>query len=169
MRMAPTPRLDLRPGITEPVILLISRRQVEARDIASVLRELKPFLATREDAWLYRGQMALVVDGYNDDPRELVEIAEVRDFLRLLEGRWPYWAFFFNQVDDSLLVFLACVCGEGYPGGGAVQIDLEQLRATLARAFAAMNSVFGRHGFPESELELMSRGLMEVIEQAGIV
>lgn len=126
-------------------------------------------MSTREDAWLYRGQMALVVDGYGDDPRELVEIAELRDFLRLLEGHWPYWAFFFNQVDDSLLVFLACVCGEGYPGGGAAQIDLLQLRATLARGFAAMNSVFGRHGFPESELELMSRGLMEVIELAGIV
>ena len=71
--MLHTPRLDLRPGITEPVILMISRRQVEAFDIASVLKELKPFLATREDAWVYRDQMALV-DGYSDDPRELFDI-----------------------------------------------------------------------------------------------
>ena len=166
--MAHLPRFDLRPGITKPVILMISRRQIEARDIASVLKELEPFLATREDAWLYRGQMALVVDGYRDDPRELVDIVEVRDFLRSLERQWPYWAFFFNQVDDSLLVFLACVCGACHLGAGAVEIDLEQLQATLARGFNAMNSVFETHGFPETELELMSRGLMEVIEQAGI-
>jgi hypothetical protein len=48
--MVTTPRIDLRPGVTEPVILMISRRQVEACDIASVLTNLKPFMATREDA-----------------------------------------------------------------------------------------------------------------------
>lgn len=74
--MHTSPRIDLHPGVTEPVVLMISRRQVEAFDIASVMTNLKPFLATREDAWLYRGQMTLVVDGYNDDPREFVDIPE---------------------------------------------------------------------------------------------
>lgn len=86
------PRIDLRPGVTEPVVLMISRRQVQERDLASVLESLKPFTAAREDAWLYRGQMALVVDGYNEDPRELVDIAEVRVFLKSLYEAWPYWA-----------------------------------------------------------------------------
>jgi hypothetical protein len=166
--MTTTPRLDLRRGVTEPVLLVISRRQVGTCDIASVLTELKPFLATREDAWLYRNQMAMVVDGYNDDPRELVEIAEVRAFLRALEREWPYWAFFFNQVDDSLLIFLSCLCGASYPGGGAVEMDLGKLQKVLTRGFDGMNSIFEKHGFPEKELELMSRGLMEVIEQAGM-
>jgi hypothetical protein len=43
-------RLDLRPGASEPVVLMISRREVEEGDIASVLSRLKVFLATREDA-----------------------------------------------------------------------------------------------------------------------
>jgi hypothetical protein len=64
--MPQQPRLDLRPGVSEPVVLLI--------DLASVLSRLKVFLATREDAWLFRGQMTLVVGGYNNDPRELVDI-----------------------------------------------------------------------------------------------
>jgi len=49
----PSPRLDLRPGITDPVIPMISRHEVEAADIPSVVSRLKPFLATREDAWRY--------------------------------------------------------------------------------------------------------------------
>ena len=40
--MATTPRLDLRRGVTEPVVLVISRRQVETGDMASVLAGLKP-------------------------------------------------------------------------------------------------------------------------------
>lgn len=50
-------RHDLRRGVTEPVVLMISRREVEAADLASVLSRLKVFRATREDAWRYRGQM----------------------------------------------------------------------------------------------------------------
>ena len=99
--MAASPRIDLRPGVTQPVILMLSRRQIEACDVASVVAELKPFLATREDTWLYRGQMALAVDGYNHDARELVDIPEVRKFLKVFEREWPYWAFFFNQVDNK--------------------------------------------------------------------
>ena len=52
--MPQQPRLDLRPGVSEPVVLLVSRREVEVGDLASVLSRLKPFLATREDARRYR-------------------------------------------------------------------------------------------------------------------
>ena len=107
--MPQSPRLDLRPGVYEPVVLLVSRREVEAGDLASVLSRLKVFLAAREDAWRYRGQMTLVVDGDNNDPRELVDIPEVRTLLRGLESSWPQWAYFFNQVDDSIKLLLLSV------------------------------------------------------------
>ena len=166
--MPQPPRLDLRPGITEPVILMISRREVEAGDVASVVSRLKVFLATREDAWLYRGQMALVVDGYNNDPRELVDIPEVRTMLRQFEAAWPYWAFFFNQVDDSIKLLLSCAAGSRFLGRGAVEMDADQVAAALARGFDGMNTIFDRFGFPEGELEKMSDGLVEVLQQAGM-
>ena len=166
--MPQQPRLDLRPGVSEPVILLISRREVEAGDLVSVLSRLKVFLATREDAWLYRGQMTLVVAGYNNDSRELVDIPEVRTLLRGLESSWPQWAYFFNQVDDSIKLLLSCVAGSRFLGRGAVEMDAELVAAALGRAFGGMNMVFERFGFPEDELEKMSNGLVEVLQQAGM-
>lgn len=166
--MAASPRIDLRPGVSEPVVLMISRREVEAADLASVLSRLKVFLATREDAWRYRGQMTLVVDGYNSDPRELVDIPEVRTLLRRLETEWPYWAFFFNQVDDSIKLLLSCVAGSRFLGNGAVEMDANLVAGAMARAFCGMNAVFERFDFPEDELELMSRGFAEVLQQAGM-
>ena len=117
------PRRDLRKGVTDPGVLLISRRQVEQQDLASVLDSLKVFTATREDAWLYRGQMSLVVDGYNHDPHELVDIPKVRHFLKRLAAQWPYWGFFLNQVDDSIKILGSCCCGVEFSGRGAVLID----------------------------------------------
>ena len=166
--MSQFPRLDLRPGVSEPVVLMISRREVEAAELDSVLSRLKVFLVTREDAWLYRGQMTLVVDGYNNDPRELVDIAEVRALLRGLEAEWPYWAYFFNQVDDSIKLLLSCVAGSRFLGHGAVEMDADLVAAALARAFGGMNVIFERFGFPEDELEKMSNGLVEVLQQAGM-
>lgn len=168
LRMNEPRQFDLRPGVTEPVVLMISRREVEQGDLASVLARLKVFLATREDAWLYRGQMTLVVDGYNDDQRELVDIPQVRALLRRLEAEWPYWAFFFNQVDDSIKLLLSCAAGSRFLGRGAVEMDAQRVATALAHGFGGMNEVFDRFGFPESELELMSRGLVEVLEQAGM-
>jgi hypothetical protein len=166
--MAAPPRIDLRPGVSEPVVLMISRREVEAADLASVLSRLKVFLAAREDAWRYRGQMTLVVDGYNSDPRELVDIPEVRTLLRRLEAEWPYWAFFFNQVDDSIKLLLSCVAGCRFLGNGEVEMDADLVAGAMARAFGGMNAVFERYDFPEDELELMSRGFAEVLQQAGM-
>lgn len=162
------PYQDLRPGITEPVIIMISRRQVESNDMPSVVNQLKILLASREDCWLYRGQVSLVVDGYEDDPRELVDIPEVRAFLRDFTVQWPYWAFFFNQVDDSIILLGSCVCGKSYPGGGTVERDVDKIKQFLLNGFEGMNALFEKHGFPESELEIMSRGLIEVMEQAGL-
>ena len=147
---------------------MISRREVEAGDLVTVLSRLKVFLATREDAWLYRGQMTLVVDGYNNDPRELVDILEVRTLLRGLESSWPQWAYFVNQVDDSIKLLLTCVAGSRFLGRGAVEMDADRVAAALGRAFGGMNIVFERFDFPEDELEKMSNGLVEVLQQAGM-
>lgn len=163
-----TPRFDLRPGVTEPVILMISRRQVESADIASVLTKLKPFLAAREDAWLYRGQMVLSVDGYNEDPRELVDIPEVRAFLKLFSKHWPYWAYFFNQVDGSIKLLGCCVCGGNFPGNGVIEIDGAKLVEFLNQGFGGMNAIFEKFRFPADELRTMGNGLLEVIEQSGM-
>jgi len=166
--MTTVPRIDLRPGVSEPVVLMISRREVEEGDLASVISRLKVFRATREDAWLYRGQMALVVDGFNDDPRELVDIPAVRDLLRRLEAAWPYWAFFFNQVDDSIKLLLSCGAGKHFLGEGAVEMDPDLIGQVLGHGFGGMNVIFDEHRFPVPELEAKSKGIIEVLEQAGM-
>ena len=163
-----SPRIDLRPGVSEPVILMFSRREVEAGDPSASVKRLNALFNTRDAIWRYRGQVALAVDGYNDDPRELVDVPEVRTFLANFNQRWPYWAFYFNQVDDSIKLLASCLCAGHYLGRGQVEIDAEKLQRFLLTGFAAMNSIFDEHGIAEAELETMSNGVIEVVEQAGM-
>ena len=163
------PRIDLRPGVTEPVVLMFSRREVESGDPSASVARLQALFDTPEAIWRYRGQVALAVDGYNDDPRELIDIPDVRAFLVKFNSQWPYWAFFFNQVDDSIKILLSCLCASRYLGRGRVEIDPEKLQRFLLAGFAAMNSIFDENEFPESELETISNGVIEVVEQAGMI
>jgi hypothetical protein len=82
-------RFDLRPGVTEPVVLLISRREIEFGDVCSVVDRLLTQFRDPQSIWRYRGQLTLVIDGYNQDPRELVDIREVRSFLQEFDRNWP--------------------------------------------------------------------------------
>lgn len=162
------PHVDLRRGVVEPVALLISRHEVEGGDPLPVVDRLLALLCTPEAIWRYRSQMSLVVEGYNDDPREIVDIAEIRAFLRDLDRHWPYWAFFFNQLDGSISLLAGCVCGSFYPGGGVVQIDKVKLGHFLARGIAAMRTLFDDYAFPEVEFGGTSSGVVEVLERAGM-
>jgi len=64
----------LRPAVSEPVILMFSRQQVETGDITEPLQLLRRLTADRQTAIDFCGRISLVVDGYNDDPRELFEV-----------------------------------------------------------------------------------------------
>jgi len=157
------PKLDLRKGITDPVVLLVSKRQVEEFDIDSVLQSVKVFSATREDAWLYRGQVTIAVSGYEADSRELLDIPEVRKMLSAIEAQWRHWPFFINQVDHSISLLLCSVCGVEFPGKGQVVVDPALLPGFLQKNFNGLNELFDRHGFPESELEAMSNGFTDIV------
>ena len=161
------PRLDLQPGLHDPVILMVSREAVESQDIMSVLGRLRLLSATREDAWLYREQLSIVYDGYENDPRELVDIEEVRSFAKRLHSAWPYWAFFMNQLDSTISLWLACLCGSAYPGSGQAEIDVEQLTQILLSGFDSMNALFDKHGFPQAVLQRQSEGITRLIDEMG--
>lgn len=75
----------LRPAVSEPVILMFSRHQVETCDIAEPLALLRRMTADRHTAIDFCGRMSLVVDGYQEDPRELFEIPEVRAYVARLD------------------------------------------------------------------------------------
>jgi hypothetical protein len=66
-------------------------------------------------------------------------------------------------LDDSITILGSYCCGVEFPGRGAAVIDPALLPGFLNQVFAGMNALFDKHGFPESELEAMSMGLVELI------
>jgi hypothetical protein len=53
----------------------------------------------------------------------LVDVPEIRAFVKALAKRWTEWAFFFNQADSSIGLWMSWLAGESFPGVGVVGID----------------------------------------------
>lgn len=161
-------RQRLRPGIAEPVFVMFSRRQVETCDIAEPMEFLRGLTA---DPWValdYCGRISLVVDGYNDDPREIFEVPEVRAFIKALDQQWPYWFFFLSQADDSIKLLESCLCDTIEVIPGVASIDLDQMERALARHFGAMNRLCEALNVPEETIEEISEGIISLIHNASV-
>lgn len=159
---------DLRPGITDPVVFVITRQQIEAEDLESSLEFLRSLVPSDnpQRIWSHKGRLSLVISGYDADPRELFEIPEVRRYLRSIDERWPFWLFFLNQVDESIKVVAACLASTVEVAPGLAHIDPVGLQRFMERAFSAVNFIFETCGFPESENEALSRGVEQLFSNS---
>lgn len=159
---------DLRPGITDPVIFVITRQQIEAEDLEGSLEFLRSLVPTDtpQRIWSHKGRLSLVISGYDADPRELFEIPEVRRYLRSIDEHWPFWLFFLNQVDESIKVVAACLASTVEVAPGLAHIDPAGLQRFMERAFSAVNFIFETCGFPESENEALSMGVAQLFSNS---
>jgi hypothetical protein len=162
------PHVDFRPGIQEPVLLVFSREQVEAGEIGEPMEFLSHIAGSARAAAQFMGRVSLIVDGYNDDPRELFEIPEVRRYVRKLDDAWPYWFFFLSQADDSIKTLEACLCDSVEIVPGVASIDLQQLEHYLGRHFAAFNRLCDALNLPEDKNREISDGIIALIQNATV-
>jgi hypothetical protein len=109
-----------------------------------------------------------VVDGYNDDPRELFEVPEVRAYIKRLDQAWPYWFFFLSQADESIKLLESCLCDTIEVVPGVTSIDLDQLERSLARHFTAMHRLREELDLPEDACEEVAEGIIGMFRNAAV-
>ena len=88
----------------------VSRSDVENRDISTTLGTLSGLLDTDATVRRFRGRVNVSFDGFDDDPREIYEIPEIRRFCAELDARFPYWLYFLSMEDSSLKMMTFCLC-----------------------------------------------------------
>lgn len=111
--------------------------------------------------------VSVSVDGYDNDPRALVDIPEVRAYLKKLIAQWPYWGYFGTPRDDTFKILVSCGAGSAFIGGGGVEIDGDKFIAVIQEAFGGMNELFDKHAFPEPDLEAQCQAFMACLADAG--
>jgi hypothetical protein len=133
------------------------------------LAALDPLLADSQTVRRYQGRLHLFVGGYDDDPRELWEIPEVRQYLGALDSRFPFWVWFLDPTDPSLLLVVACCCelaAYGSHGDTVSAVVLPtRLSDFLVTHLRALEPLASRFGIP---LDDMGRAADAILTRLGV-
>jgi hypothetical protein len=138
------------------LIFRASRAEVETGRTEGILTLLRKLL-NPDVALRARGRLILIIDGYDDDKRELYMIPEVREWIREVDREFPYWLFFMDLGPRSTLAFVMfALCRYERVSGGSRIPDQELNQFLLAR-FAAMNGLATRLNIPQRDIDAWSR------------
>lgn len=92
--------------------LLVGRGDVEQLRIERLANFVATELATLDSARRLVGKCQLSVDGYNDDPRDLSQIPEVRAYFQRVAEEVPLLLFLLEPVKAEIMLYAALV-GDG--------------------------------------------------------
>ena len=132
---------------SERVVFLITKSEVLAGDVSRLQDFFRMFEAAPDVLPAIRNKLALAVHGYNEDPREVFEIPEVRKWFAIAEPSVLGWSYFLdlNPRHSTLKVFLMCTCKVTVIGETQdrtqklLQISKAERLAFIARHFNWLN------------------------------
>lgn len=155
------------PAKNQQVFVVCDSAAITAGDISGVLTALKSLSGDRSSAMSAEGAVTLVFHGYDDDPRELEAIPEVREWFAHLFAAWPYWSFFASRVDQTVpLVLSLLLSGEavaGEPGMVGWCFDLDELKPMLLEMFCHQNELIEKLGISEDVNERVTHDFLEAV------
>jgi hypothetical protein len=153
-------------------LFVMDDREVKAKDTSRVTRFFERLLSTKELAFDNMGKVKLSFYGYDDDPRELFEIPEVREYIALLDRKLQSLFFFVptGEKADTLRLFIYCLCDAKWEGPratpkgrGKVTFDTRLAGDFLNRHWSSLNSITTWLGMSIEENKRISFAIMECL------
>ena len=141
------------------VVYQFSRSKVERADFSH-------FLSLYGPAKLPRGRplremvntLTFMIEGFDDDPREVHSIPAIRCFYAAFHKAWPYWLYFCNLDSEELKMMVLCCL----PSISAVKVDQQpevsveyhrmELLQFISADCAPMNAICERGGMFEDRI-----------------
>jgi len=138
------------------VVYQFSRSKVECGDFTHFLELYAPEkLPQGRRLREMMNTMAFMFEGFDDDPREIHSIPEVRAFYAAFRAAWPYWLYFCNLDSEEFQMMVLCclpsiaVMKVDQRPNVAVEYDRPELLEFLRANFPPMNAMCERGGMFE--------------------
>ena len=132
---------QLYTGDISIVVILIELESIEKQDVSTTASIFAAMMANKESAVAYSQRVEIMIDGFDEDPRELWEIQEVRHYLRCLLTACPYIMFLAFPEGSMLQVFLAAWVYESELDKNTQEKRIERF---LEITFSSLNQVIHR-------------------------
>jgi hypothetical protein len=146
----------LKSGV-DSLQVVVDRADVESGNVEPILTVLRHLLVSPETVRAFMDRVHLTFAGYDEDPRELHQIQDVRAYVSKLDEHFPFWFYFINLYDDMLLVIQLILCGYTIDEQKGYVIDTVDLGNFLAKHYTALNWLIEKCGLGEELIERRSK------------
>ncbi|MGO9950839.1 MAG: hypothetical protein ACLPN1_01355 [Dissulfurispiraceae bacterium] len=161
--------IGLPKGI-KPLIVVVSRVEVEAMDTSAALGVLRKLTDSPDTAREFLEGVDIAFHGYDHDQQELFEIGEVRNFVYKLDEEFPFWLFFLSKQYSGLQCLLRCFLPPFLTEEARSEVFPERINQLLTkRWFPAMNQMCSYVGFSDNQIEQLTERAMAYIETGRFV
>ena len=155
--------------LPQPAILVVTRQQIEARDLSPVntlFEEWNARLSGDDPEAIVSclGCLTILVEGYDDEKRELHTVPEVRIWFALLEQDIKHVAFFLSPLHHNLHFFFSMKLR--YTDTGQALASRAELRDMLVQTYGSMNDYCETFGL-DQEGEAYVQHCSEIAQVLG--
>ena len=154
--------------MTDLICYQFSRDLVEVGDAKDFLSRFGKFrVPVGKQLQGMMNSLALMIEGYDDDPREIYAIPEVRTFYQQLWQRWPYWLYFCNLDTENMMMMVMCCLDSldalKVQGQPQVQVQINPLEVVqfISGSFVPMNEMCERAGMSERQIFERTKAVFE--------
>ena len=145
----------------DKIIIQVPRDAVETEDLDFMLNTLSHLLENQESVKRLRNSLTICFDGYNTDPRDVFEILEIRQYMRAVTQKFPYWFYFCSIEDHTLWLVLLCHCRMSKPTPGNYQFNHDDAYEIMSFLFHHLNQLFIDFKLDETEINGISKKIGE--------
>jgi hypothetical protein len=172
IRFSDADGFDAQADRADMAVILFARAEVEAGRVGSAVERLLLFSDDARHVRRFAGRVVLLFEGYDNDPRPLVQIPECVRFFRDIDAQWSYWLHFLMPNPELLRLVLLMRVDFRARGGNGLRVGYElrdpsQLADTLQRWFAAMNTLHDAHAIDDAFNRAQSRAVMAALDGWG--
>ncbi len=163
------------------ICLQVQRFEIERGLFRPFQRILERLTASREAVLGARNKLEVLIDGYNEDSRELFQIPEVRRWVTSMVETSKYLAYFLylGSEAQAINLIIACICEAEVVGQeknpeqvGKVGLRLkapERIGAFMNQQYAQLNELTERFGLSEETNHAISVEFADKIQRFGKV
>lgn len=147
------------------------RIEVERCTIEPTLNALQFLSSDLEAALRYKNNVTLSFQGYDEDPRGLFEIEEVRQFVERLNEKWYSWFFFMTKEIrySPLAVITLCLCRYRKSPLGLFVPVKEDLKRFCWYHFGALRGLCKFHNLSDEQTEIAVNEVIDYSMRVGFV
>lgn len=136
----------------DKIVLFIPKRIIEANDYSFVLNIFTDVLKDPALIRKFKNQVTIGFDGYDDDPKEVFEITEIRNYIQQLTLKFPYWFYFTNLEDHSFRDLILILCKfDKIHDGWKIKLNHEELDTITVHLLKHLITFYEENRLPEQE------------------